>query len=95
MKQNITNSIERALDEKVRPVLRGHGGDVQVVGFEGGLLKLRMLGPCSNCPSAAAENEQLFEEELKQAVPQIQQVVLVTGVSDELLDMARELLQNR
>lgn len=88
-------AIQQALNTSVRPTLRQHGGDVEVLSFEDGVLKLRMLGPCANCPSAALENEQIFEEEIKQAVPQVARVVLVTGVSDDLLDMARDLLQNR
>lgn len=92
---SLLNNVEKVLNERVRPVLQGHGGDVRVVSCENGLLKLRMQGPCASCPSAALENEQIFEAEIKSALPAIQQVVLVTGVSDELLDMARSLLSKK
>ncbi|MDR1875678.1 MAG: NifU family protein [Synergistaceae bacterium] len=88
-------SIERVLDSSVRPILRGHGGDIGVVSFEEGVLKVRMQGNCNNCPSAVADVEQLAATEIQAAVPEVKRVVPVTGVSDELLEMARALMKNR
>ena len=87
--------IEKTLDECVRPILGQHGGNVRVVSFEDGLLKLRMLGSCSNCPSAVNENEELFELELRRRIPQIDRVLIVTGVSDDLINAARALMVRR
>jgi Fe-S cluster biogenesis protein NfuA len=87
--------IERELDACVRPILGQHGGDLKVISFEKGLLKLRMLGPCTNCPSAVHENERLFEGELKRRIPEIEQVLIVTGVSDDLINAAKALLRKR
>ena len=36
--------IEQVLDEKVRPALRTHDGDIKVVRVEDGVLYFRMLG---------------------------------------------------
>jgi len=88
-------SIERILDESVRPVLREHGGNVGVTSFEDGVLKVRMQGSCNNCPSAVFDVEHLVETEIRAAIPDVNSVVLVTGVSDELLDAARKLMKNR
>ena len=49
--------IEQVLDEKVRPALRTHDGDIKVVRVEDGVLYFRMLGQCSNCPSAVVTAE--------------------------------------
>ena len=35
--------LEKMLDELVRPALAAHGGDVELVGLEDGILRLRML----------------------------------------------------
>jgi Fe-S cluster biogenesis protein NfuA len=88
-------SIERVLDERVRPVLREHEGDVKVVSFEDGVLKVRMQGSCSNCPSAVFDVEQLVAAEVQAAIPEVERVVLAVGVSDELLEMARNLMKSR
>jgi Fe-S cluster biogenesis protein NfuA len=88
-------SIERVLDKSVRPVLREHEGDVRVVSFEDGVLKVKMQGACNNCPSAVFDVERLVAAEVQAAVPQVKRVALAAGVSDELLEMARELMKNR
>ena len=54
-----------------------------------------MLGPCANCPSAVYEKEQIFEGELKRHIPEIKQVLIVTGVSDDLISAAKALLRKR
>jgi Fe-S cluster biogenesis protein NfuA len=91
----VLESIERVLDESVRPVLREHQGDIRVMSFEDGVLKVKMQGSCNNCPSAVFEVEQLVTAEIQAAVPGVQRVALDTGVSDELLEMARALMKNR
>ena len=85
--------IERLLDEKVRPSLRAHGGDVMVKSYEGGVLKVKMAGKCSGCPSAHSTNEELIAEAVKAAFPEVRDVILVEEVSEELLDMARKILR--
>lgn len=86
--------IERVLDTRVRPLLYAHGGDVRVESWEDGVLRVRLLGQCSNCPSASSTTEELVGAELTAVFPEIRQVCLVTGVSDELLEQARALLRS-
>ena len=42
--------IEQVLDEKVRPALRTHDGDIKVVRVEDGVLYFRMLGNAATVP---------------------------------------------
>jgi Fe-S cluster biogenesis protein NfuA len=44
------------LTSRVRPFVQDDGGDVQFVSFDEvtGVLKLKMLGSCSGCPSTNA-----------------------------------------
>lgn len=95
MHTEIISKIERELDDCVRPMLGQHGGNIQVISFDNGLLKLRMLGGCANCPSAVYENEQIFEGELKSRIAEIDRVIIVTGVSDDLINSAKSLMKNR
>lgn len=87
--------IEKALDERVRPQLALHHGDVVVLSVEGGILRIRLIGQCSGCPSATLTTESLIAEEIQIAVPEVQQVILDTGVSESLLEEARALLRQR
>ena len=86
--------IEKVLDEKVRPSLNAHGGDVVIKSLEDNVLKVRLVGKCSGCPAAHDENEELISVEIKEAYPEIEEVILIEEVSDELLDFARKILNH-
>lgn len=92
---SVLESIEGVLDQSVRPVLQEHQGDIRVVSFEDGVLKVKMQGSCNNCPSAVFDVERLVAAEIQAAIPQVKSVALAVGVSDDLLEMARALMKNR
>ena len=86
--------IEAVLDEKVRPSLRAHGGELEIDHLEDGVLYIKLLGQCAGCPSADLTNETLIEHELTAALPElVQKVVVVQTVSDELWEQAKRLLR--
>lgn len=89
------NEIELVLDKYVRPELKKHFGDVQVLSYENNIIKIKLIGQCSNCPSAKNTVENLIEDVLKKQIPEVQQVVLIQGVSDELIEFAKEILKHR
>lgn len=87
--------IEAVLDEKVRPVLAAHGGNVEIDRLEDGVLYVKMLGQCSGCPSADLTNETIVEAELVKALPKlVKRAVIVQTVSDELWEQAKRLLRD-
>ena len=87
--------IEAVLDEKVRPALRAHGGEIQVDHLEEGVLYVKLLGQCAGCPSADLTNETLVEAELVKALPEVvSKVVVVQTVSDERWEQAKRLLRD-
>jgi len=87
--------IERVLDEKVRPELAHHEGDIQVIKLEGKVLHVRLVGHCNNCPSAELTMEQTVNAALQEAFPELDHIVLVTGVSDSLIADMQEILRRR
>ena len=87
--------IEAVLDEKVRPALRAHGGELEIDHLEGRMLYIKLLGQCAGCPSADLTNETVIEAELLKALPDIvERVVVVQTVSDELWEQAKRLLRD-
>ena len=87
--------IEAVLDEKVRPALLAHGGEISVDRLEDGVLYVKLLGQCAGCPSADLTNETLVEAELTAALPQlVRKVAVVQTVSDELWEQAKRLLRD-
>lgn len=86
--------IEAVLDERVRPALRAHGGEIEIDRLEDGVLYVKLLGQCAGCPSADLTSETLVEAELVQALPElVRKVAVVQTVSDELWEQAKKLLR--
>ena len=92
MQRKLMQSVERLLDERVRSTLRLHGGDLQVESCEDGILRVRLLGNCSGCPSAELTIKGLVEEEVCAAIKEIKQVEMDQRVSEALLEEARRRL---
>ena len=88
------NRIEEIIEERIRPSLHAHGGDVEVLSYEDGILRIKLLGQCSGCPSAMVTNEELIGKEIMDELSEVKDVVLVQEVSEELMDMARKLLNH-
>jgi len=87
--------IEQVLNEKVRPALRAHGGEIEVDHLENQVLYVKMLGQCAGCPSADLTNETLVEAELVKELPElVRKVVVVQTVSDELWEQAKRILRD-
>ena len=86
--------IEQVLNERIRPQLALHGGDIWSLSCEDGVYRFRLLGQCSGCPSAYLTTESLIQETLLQTFPELKQVVLVQQVSDDLLDQAKAILRH-
>jgi Fe-S cluster biogenesis protein NfuA len=57
-----------ALDP-IRPYITEHGGDVQVLGVEGGVVRVRLDGACSGCTSAAQTLRYGVEQALRDNLP--------------------------
>lgn len=85
--------IEGVLDTYVRPSLASHQGNV-VVDYTDKVLRIRLTGKCSGCPSAQLTTEELISATIKEHIPEIEDVILVSGVSDELITQAKAILQN-
>ena len=81
--------IEEVLEKKVRPALLSHEGDVQIVEYADGVLKIRLTGHCSGCPSARLTTEELIAAEGQKEIPEVKEVVLVNEISPELLVSSR------
>jgi len=69
--------IEAAL-AKIRPNLQADGGDVELVEVTAdGVVKLKLKGACGCCPMSQMTLKNGIERLLKQAVPEIKEVVAV------------------
>ena len=71
----VTKKIREVLDRDIRPAVAMDGGDIVFDRFEGGVVYLYMQGSCAGCPSSTATLKMGIETRLKQAVPEVQEVV--------------------
>ncbi len=69
--------IEEVINTKIKPLLQGDGGDIELVSVEEGVVKVRLTGACGCCPMAAMTLQAGVERILKQFVPEVQRVVSV------------------
>jgi Fe-S cluster biogenesis protein NfuA len=74
---DVEERIQRILDEEIRPYVAQDGGDVIFAGFRDGRVELYMQGSCSGCPSSTATLKHGIEARLREAVPEVQEVVAI------------------
>lgn len=86
--------LEEILEQKVRPTLRAHNGNVELLEVTpGGIVKVKLTGACSTCPGAQQTISEIVETAIKETCPEIKGVVPVFQVSDELLNEAIKILR--
>ena len=65
--------VTGALDE-VRPYLVAHGGGVELLGVDEGVVHLRLEGACNGCPSSALTLKSAVEEAIMRAAPDVERI---------------------
>ncbi len=63
--------IKELLDTRVRPAVAGDGGDIVFRGFRDGIVRLKMQGACSGCPSSRATLKHGVENMLRHYIPEV------------------------
>ncbi len=70
--------IEEIL-EQIRPAVRADGGDIEFLGFDPieGVVSVRLVGACYDCPMATATLRAGIEQRLCMAIPDVKAVEAV------------------
>ena len=66
--------VEEAL-EQVRPYINSHGGEVELISVEDGVVRVRMSGACQGCAASAMTLRRGIEEALRAGYPDFREVV--------------------
>lgn len=69
--------IQQILEEEIRPAVAMDGGDVVFAGFHDGVVEVMLQGSCVGCPSSTATLRFGIEARLRDAIPEVTQVVQV------------------
>ncbi len=81
----VRDRVMGALDE-VRPYLVAHGGGVELLSVDDGVVHLRLEGACNGCPSSALTLTSAVEDAIARAAPDVERIEAegVTAPSDLL-----------
>ncbi len=63
--------------QAIRQDLQQHGGDVELVGVEDAVVKVRLMGACRGCPMSQETLRHGIERRLKEALPWVERVEAV------------------
>lgn len=70
MKERVQSAID-----KVRPMLKADGGDVELVDVsDDGVVQVRLQGACQGCPMSQMTLKNGIERIIKQEVPEVKSV---------------------
>jgi Fe-S cluster biogenesis protein NfuA len=70
------DEIKKIIDE-IRPQLKAHGGDVELVSIEDGTVKVNLTGVCAGCPMSQMTLQNGIEKYLKEKIPEVKKVEAV------------------
>ncbi len=80
IKPSLHERIEQALDS-VRPMLQGHGGNVELVSIDlPSTAVVRLIGACSGCPASELTLSEGVEKAIKEYCPEITEIVKAKGI---------------
>lgn len=80
LKASLNERVEQALDS-VRPMLKSHGGDVELVGVRPPSVEVRFKGACDSCPASTLTFHAGVKKALQDACPEITEVIQVKGMA--------------
>jgi NifU-like protein len=67
--------IEEVLEGEIRPILRGDGGDVELIDVADNTVTVQLMGMCQGCHASGLTVKGLVEEKLKELVDPAIEVV--------------------
>lgn len=74
----MVEKIKRVMDERINPALASHGGRVALIDIKENKVFVQLEGGCQGCGQANVTLKQGIEVMIKEAVPEIEEVLDVT-----------------
>lgn len=87
------NKIDAVLEDVINPKLLEHQGWVELVEIPSqGEIVIRFRGACSGCEATQSTLNDYVIPTLREQVPEIREVYVSEGISQELYDLAKQLM---
>jgi Fe-S cluster biogenesis protein NfuA len=72
--------IDQIIDLSIRPAIQMDGGDIELISYEHGVLKVFLKGACSGCPSSQMTLKDGIEKLLQEKFPnKIKEVIAINN----------------
>ncbi|XP_012525959.1 NFU1 iron-sulfur cluster scaffold homolog, mitochondrial [Monomorium pharaonis] len=91
----IVQMIKELLDTRIRPTVQEDGGDIVFMGFEEGIVKLKMQGSCTNCPSSVVTLRNGVQNMMQFYIPEVLGVVQVEDETDKITEKEFQKLEQK
>jgi len=72
-KETVANRVKETLEE-LRPRLQADGGDIEFLGVDQGIVKVKLRGACAGCPMSTMTIKMGVEQYLKKKIPEVVRV---------------------
>jgi len=76
VKETVEDKVQKAIQE-LRPNLQADGGDIELLGVENGIVKVKLKGACAGCPMSTMTIQWGVENFLKKKIPEVVKVEAV------------------
>lgn len=87
--------VRSLIDERIRPSLLEHGGDLRLKEIKGKDVGLVFQGACRTCPAAQITLEEVIDKTLRGEIEDLGRVYLINETDPDLLAFAKKLLNDK
>jgi len=70
-REEIIENIKELIETHVKPAVAGHGGNIEFLDFDNGVVKLELGGACSGCAGSTMTLKFGVENMLKHYIPEV------------------------
>jgi len=67
----------KSVIEQIRPGLQADGGDIELIAIKDGVVSVRLVGACGNCPMSSITLKKGVERFIRSKMPEVKEVVAV------------------
>ncbi|XP_046909561.2 NFU1 iron-sulfur cluster scaffold homolog, mitochondrial [Dermatophagoides farinae] len=76
--------ILELIDTRIRPTVQEDGGDIKFMGFENGIVRLKLQGACTSCPSSVVTLKNGIQNMLQFYIPEVMSVEQVMDETERI-----------
>lgn len=77
--EQVVENITQVMEQYVTPAVAQHGGEVNFVSFDNGVVTVELSGACSGCAGSTMTLKHGIEQMMTQLIPEVNQV---EGIDD-------------